>query len=267
MSKHFKQFIVHDKVVESSIITSFYLIPKDDIGDDISEWEQAKAGQYLTIRIPHEPRNLLRNYSISNDVDDKRYFRITVKRESAPVDKPDMADGIGSCWLHDNLQKGDKIDVAKPRGKFFLNQQSNKPVLLLSGGVGQTPLLAMLHQLAKSNRSTYFIHACQNGEVHAMQQEVQKLIAGKAHIRSYVAYAQPTQQDRENQRFNTEGYITKQILQSLLPASDCEIYMCGPSFFMATMFHHLIALGVAEDNIAYEFFGNAQSLKTLALKI
>lgn len=95
---------------------------------------------------------------------DTRYHRITVTRGGA--------DGVGSCWLHDHVEIGQTVEVAKPRGKFFPDEESTRPVLLLSGGVGLTPMVSMLYRLDERDREVHFLHACENGEVHALRDEV-----------------------------------------------------------------------------------------------
>lgn len=261
MSSPFRRFQVVKKVQESSVISSFYLRPED--GDAV--WP-AKAGQYLTLRMPTPDGAVLRTYSVSSDVSNTETYRISVKREAAPVDVPDAPDGVGSCWLHDQVEVGSTLEIAAPRGTFILDESSQRPVLLLSGGVGQTPLLSMLHCLAKTSREAWYLHACENGAVHALQAEVNELVdqAGEHLLHSVVVYRQPLEADYEAQGFDSMGFIDKAFLQSLLPMDDYEVYLCGPTAFMVAMYQLLTELGVAKSRITYEFFGDAASLEALA---
>ena len=263
MSQAFRRFQVVKKVVESTVIISFYLQPED------SEvlWP-AQAGQYLTLRIPTTDKPILRTYSLSADITHPDSYRITVKREAAPLTSMDIPNGVGSCWLHDVVEVGSLLEVAAPRGHFVLDESSQRPVLLLSGGVGQTPLLCMLHSLAKTSRETWYIHACENGAVHAMQSEVNDLVdQSDNQLHSIVVYREPLTADYDAQGFDCIGYIDKALLQSRLPLDDYDVYLCGPTAFMVAMYKLLIELGISKSRIAYEFFGKAVSLDALAFGV
>ena len=259
MSAQFRRFKLIDKVKESSVITSFYFKPIDK--DPLLP---AKPGQYLTLQIPIGNNTVLKTYSLSNNVINTNYYRISVKRESAPLSQPELPDGIGSCWLHDKFHVDDVINIALPRGKFTLNETRQRPVILLSGGVGQTPMLAMLHTLVTTQRDALYLHACENGDVHAMHTEVSELVnKSQGRIRNHVVYANPTEKDKQSNTFDNEGYIDKALLKSLLPIDDCEVYLCGPPPFMKAMYLILIDLGIPKLSIAYEFFGNGTPLEAL----
>lgn len=251
MTDPFRRFRVALKRRESRVITSFYLKPDD--GGDI--WPY-RPGQFLTLRIPTTGGLVLRTYSLSTADTKTRMHRISVKRED---------QGIGSGWLHDRVAEGDVIEVAAPRGGFVLDEGSTRPVLLLAGGVGVTPLLAMLHRLAATDRKVWFIQAAEDGDVHALRDEVAGLAAAAAgRIVARSVYQSPTDQDRVARRFDAEGFISRELLQSLLPLDDYDVYLCGPSPFMVAMWRLLTGLGVAPDRIAYEFFGKGGSLARLA---
>ncbi|WP_113911515.1 2Fe-2S iron-sulfur cluster-binding protein [Roseovarius dicentrarchi] len=250
MAGGFRKFRVADKVRESDIITSFYLVPED--GAPV--WD-AKPGQYLTLRLPGGGAPVLKTYSVSCDARETRHHRITVKREAGIDGNP---DGAGSSWLHDRVGAGDVIDVAAPRGTFVLDEDSRRPVLLLSGGVGLTPLVSMLHALAGSGRDVYFLHACENGQVHALRDEVRACAGDR--VKPLFVYRSPTDADRKAGHFDAEGMIDKAFLQKHLPIDDYEAYICGPTPFMAAMYRLLQDLGVPKGQIAYEFFGKASSL-------
>ncbi len=251
MAEGFRRFRVARKHPESSVITSFHLEPED--GGAL--WDM-RPGQYLTLRLPLEGQSVLRTYSLSALPDGCNHHRISVKRE-------DM--GLGSGWLHDNVAEGDVLEIAAPRGHFFLNEDSARPVLLLAGGVGQTPLMAMLQKLAGTQRRAWFLHAVENGEVHALRNEAAAIAAasqGRIAVRHI--YRNPSDQDRSAGRFDAEGVIDREFLQKLLPIDDYEVYLCGPTPFMVAMWRLLTGLGIAPERIAYEFFGKGGSLAALA---
>lgn len=251
MATGFRRFRVAQKLPESSNITSFHLAPED--GGPL--WDM-RPGQYLTLRIPGPDGPVLRTYSLSALPDGQAAHRISVKREE---------QGLGSGWLHDHLAEGDVIEVAAPRGSFVLDEASSRPVLLLAGGVGLTPLLAMLHRLAQTQRRVWFVHAVENGDVQALAGEVAGLAEGSGgRITVRNLYRAPRPQDRDAGRFHAEGVVDRAFLQALLPLDDYDVYLCGPTPFMVAMWQLLTGLGVAPGRIAYEFFGKGGSLAALA---
>ncbi|PIE13485.1 MAG: oxidoreductase [Rhodobacterales bacterium] len=256
MAGAFRKFRVADKVVESEIITSFYLEPTD--GAPIGK---VKPGQYITLRVPGGDEPVRKMYSVSCNPSETRYHRITVKREAGQNGAP---DGVGSCWLHDQVDIGSIVEVADPRGSFVLDEDSTRPVLLISGGVGLTPMVSMLHRLRDSTREVYFLHACENGAVHALRDEV--LSCANERIHPLFVYRTPSAEDRAAKLFDAEGVIDKAFLQQHIPIDDYEAYICGPTPFMAAMYQLLQQLGVPKKRIAYEFFGKATSLDALAEK-
>ena len=256
MAEGFREFRVANKVIESDIITSFYLEPVD--GAPV--WD-VKPGQYITLRVPSSGDLILKTYSVSCNPSETSHHRITVKREVGQNGAP---DGVGSCWLHDHVNIGDLIEVAAPRGTFFLDEDSKRPVLLLSGGVGLTPMVSMLHRLRETDREVYFLHACENGQVHALRDEVTACV--NARIKPLFVYRSPSDADRAAKSFDAEGVIDKLFLRKHLPIGDYEAYICGPTPFMVAMYQLLQDLGVPKTRIAYEFFGKASSLDAVAEK-
>ncbi|MDH6234950.1 ferredoxin-NADP reductase [Mesorhizobium soli] len=255
----FRELKVVTKVRESSIITSFHLEPVEPEG-----WRPFEAGQFLVFRFPvREGKDfVLRNYSVSSSPERKGSYRITVKREAAP--RADVPGGVSSCHLHDHVEVGDVLTAEGPRGDFVLDRQSSRPVVLLSGGVGLTPLVSMLHALAGTQRRVFFIHACENGEVHALRDEVEALAASRPGMAVHFCYRFPTDADRAAGCHHSEGVITRELLQSLLPLDDYDFYLCGPSPFMQAVHGILRGLGVPRQRISYEFFGPATLLEAPA---
>lgn len=247
----FKNLRVAAKIVESSLITSFHLEAADG-----SALPTFRAGQFLVFRIPTGDvgGHVLRNYSLSGSPDDLSHYRISVKRE--PSGAPDLPVGLSSNHLHDSVGVGDILMAQGPRGEFVMDEVSDRPAVLLSGGVGLTPMIAMLHALAHhSSRRALFLHACENGDVHALRAEVDTLIGMRPGLSVHYCYRTPTAADRAARHFHSEGVITRDVLQSLLCLDDYDFYLCGPLPFMQAMYQTLRDLGVSKARIAYEFFG------------
>ncbi|MBU8877733.1 NO-inducible flavohemoprotein [Bacillus sp. FJAT-29790] len=250
----FRSFIVEKIVEESDVITSFYFTPAD--GKEIAEFI---PGQYISIKlnnIPGEQYTHIRQYSLSESPN-KKYYRISVKREDGLNNKP---AGIVSTYLHSQLKAGDTIEISAPAGEFIFENNAEKPVLLLSGGVGITPMLSMLHHLADKKQKTVFIHAAINGSVHAFSEEVKQIEANNEYINSFICYEKPTELDKEGKCYDKEGYITADWLKQVVNNKDSIVYMCGPVVFMQVMYEALIEAGFQKENIRYEFFGPAMDL-------
>lgn len=258
-NRRFRDYRVLEKLRESDVITSFVLEPVDGVVPPY------QPGQYLVFRLEIDGQTVLRNYSVSGDPDCTDRLRISVKHEKAPAGL-NVADGVASTWLHQHVQPGDVLNAAGPMGEFVLDESSQRPVVLLSGGVGQTPLLAMLHRLLKrSQRKVYVIHACDNSAVHAFADEMRELVAQREGVQLYFCYRNPTEHDEQAGLHHVTGLITREQLQRWLPLDDYEFYLCGPSAFMQSNYGVLRSLGVARERIHYEFFGPATVLEnTLA---
>lgn len=252
----FRTFTVIKKVKESDVITSFYFSPADD--KDISDF---LPGQYISVKlnIPGEDYTHIRQYSLS-DSPEKTYYRISVKKEEGNADKP---AGKVSNYLHNELQEGDQIKISAPAGEFVLDHAADKPVILLSGGVGITPMLSMLHHLDASGikKETSFIHAAINGNVHAFAEEVKNIEENNEWVQSYICYEKPTAEDKEKKQYDKEGYITSDWLKTIAANKDSQVYMCGPVPFMQAMYEALLEAGFKKENIRYEFFGPSMQLK------
>nr|WP_246427689.1 NO-inducible flavohemoprotein [Paenibacillus phyllosphaerae] len=248
----FKDFVVDKKVAESDVITSFYLKPAD--GKPLVEF---LPGQYITLKadIPGEEHTHLRQYSLS-DRPGESYYRISVKREDAHDGDP---AGVVSTYLHSKLQEGDTIAITAPAGDFYLDVAANTPVVLISGGVGITPLLSMLNTIAAVNptREVTMIQAARHGKVHAFGKHVKQLADTHPSVKSFVIYQEPTQEDQAAKSYDQEGHITSEWLKSALTLqADTDYYFCGPRSFMHAVHKQLKELGVPANRVHYEFFGS-----------
>jgi ferredoxin-NADP reductase/MOSC domain-containing protein YiiM/ferredoxin len=226
---------------ESSTITSFLLVPTEDTRPTPT----AAPGQYLTVRVRPQPdQPLIRSYSLS-DLADERGYRISVKRE-----------GAVSRYLHDRVRIGDLLDVAAPRGEFVLRDGTG-PVVLISAGVGATPVLAMLHALARerSGRPVWWLHGARNHDEHAFAAEVDALLAALPDNHRLVAYSKPANPDTPGAGYDLSGRLDLTALEQAGVPRDADFYVCGPDGFMRAIGAALTARGVAPERIATEIFG------------
>ncbi|MBB5325875.1 nitric oxide dioxygenase [Anoxybacillus tepidamans] len=253
--KDFRKFVVQKKVKESDVITSFYLVPEDQ--GAISDF---LPGQYVSVKvdIPGETYTHIRQYSLS-DAPGKQYYRISVKKEAATDEQP---AGIVSNYLHDHVQEGDVLELSAPAGDFTLDMTKETPVVLISGGVGITPLLSMANTLVmkQPERKITFIHAAVNGNVHAFDSHMTRLTEEHESLSYYICYQSPSETDRQKPHFAKEGFIHLEWIQSVVQDQHADFYFCGPLPFMKTVYHALKEWGVPEENIHYEFFGPAGDL-------
>ncbi|WP_078428221.1 NO-inducible flavohemoprotein [Alkalihalobacterium alkalinitrilicum] len=253
--KEFRPFTVAKKVQESDVITSFYLKPEDE--GALSDF---LPGQYISIKIviDGEEYNHIRQYSLS-DVSGTGYYRISVKREDA---RQDIPAGVVSTYLHNHVNEGDVLEITAPAGDFVLNTENDRPVFLISGGVGQTPMISMLKTLINRvpEKQVTYIHAAINGKYHALGEEVATTVSNSNNVNYYVAYEQLTDEDRAAAIYQKEGYIDLDWLKSVVKSTDAEFYFCGPVPFMKVINQSLKDLGVPQEQIHFEFFGPAGEL-------
>ena len=243
----FRQLTVSAITRESDSSISIRL--EDPTGAPLPE---ARPGQFLTVRIqPDGLRPILRNYSLSGPPD-AGYYRLTVKRER---------DGVASGYLHTRLTVGDQLDIAAPRGTFILDQ-TRAPALLISAGIGATPVLAMLQSLVqqRSDREIWWLYGARNGHEHPFAAETRTLLAALPNVRTHVYYSRPDPSDLEGRDFDSAGHLTASILAELTPPTDAEAYVCGPAAFMADISAGLGALGLDGSRVHTEPFGPAPSV-------
>lgn len=253
----FREFVVKKKVAESQNITSFYLEPKDR--DPLSPF---KPGQFLTFRlsIPDSDEPVLRTYSLS-DSPHCPYYRVSIKRENPPSDAPDAPPGLSSSYFHDRVEEGAVLEVGAPRGSFVLDDDNERTLVLLSAGVGITPLLSMLNTVAASGRKVWFIHGARNGREHAFGQHVRDLAREHDNISVHIAYSAPDASDVASTDYDSIGRVNIDLLKRILPFDNYGFYLVGPTPFMRDIFSGLCAMGIDEGRIHYEFFGPAAALQ------
>ena len=248
-----RDFVIESMKAESEVIRSFVLVPKD--GRRVM---RHKPGQYLTFALELPGREpLKRNYSISSAPEDRAY-RISVKREA----RPGVPPGVVSNWLHDQAGPGTVLKVAPPAGEFFLNEKEDNPVVLLSGGVGLTPMISILEHLVRtgSGRPLWYIHGAENGRVHAMGAHVRELATQARNVTVRTFYNVPDPGDQVGRDYDERGLISGSWLAGNTPVEEAMYYLCGPRPFLRAMVGGLARTGVALNRILYEFFGPADEL-------
>ena len=248
-----RSFVVERKEPESETITSFYLVPED--GAPLADF---LPGQFLTLEldIPGQPRPVIRTYSLS-DNPNPEYYRLSIKREPAPADEPDLPAGLSSNYFHDQVEGGTMLRVGAPRGKFHLDPDSERAAVLLSGGVGLTPMVCMLNAIVKSDapRPVWFVHGTRNGREHAMGAHVRRLAEENENVHVHIRYSQADPDDVEGRDYDSRGRVDMALLKQVLPFDDYDFFICGPTPFMRSLYCGLLSLGMSESRIHYEFFG------------
>jgi ferredoxin-NADP reductase len=211
----------------------------------------ALPGQYVVLRLqPAGSAPLFRSYSLSGPVSTERY-RISVKIES---------NGVAGIWLREHVRVGDTLDVSSPRGSFIL-RNAERPVVLLSAGIGSTPVLAMLHSLAvaRSTRQVLWLHAARDREHHPFAGEVGSLMLDLPHGRSYVCYSRPGSLDKLGEHFEGAGHFSRSVFDRAGVPPEADVYLCGPTGFMADMKALLVSFGIVPERIHIEIFNGLEA--------
>lgn len=244
----FRSLRVSRKLRESSNVISLVLEPAD--GEPLAA---ALAGQFIALRLRPRPDGsaLFRSYSLSGAPSEDRY-RISVKHEP---------HGAAGAYIEAQVQVGDSLDASAPRGSFTL-RQGERPVVLVSAGIGATPVLAMLHALAagQSRREIWWIHGARNSSEHAFAAEVRELLKTLPGSRSHILYSEPKPTDRPTVDFDRVGRVGVDGFEEMGVPPDADFYICGPVAFMSGLVNGLAGRGVARDRLHTENFGAAQSM-------
>ena len=247
-SPGFQSLVVTSINRESADVLSFAIQNADG-----HRLPMALPGQYVVVRLRPTTGGapLFRSYSLSGPLSTERY-RISVKIEP---------NGAAGNYLQEHLHVGDRLDVSSPRGDFVL-QPGERPTVLLSAGIGATPVLTMLHALAgaRSTRQVIWLHTARDGQHHPFADEVRRLIRALTNGRSYVCYTRPGPTDKKGEGFNAMGRFSRSVFDELELPRDADVYLCGPTRFMADMKEALTALGVAPERIHIEIFSGGESM-------
>ena len=237
--KGYRNFTITNKENESSLITSFCLKPAD--GKAVATY---KAGQYISIMLDLPEEGIVfRNYSLSCSPNGK-YYRISVKREE---------NGLVSNYLHDTLCQGDKVQVNPPYGSMYL-KETDKPAVLISSGVGITPMMSILQDAADQQltRQIYFIHGAPDRNTHAFKDDVVSLSTYHDNVNHQFFYSRDPVKSADAKA----GRITMNSIKEIVGhEKDAEFYLCGPAQMMKGLYRELINWGVTSNNIVFEYFG------------
>lgn len=257
----FRKFVISEKVLEAKDIRSFYLTPHDH-----RPLPAFQPGQYLTFRlnVPGQPKPTVRCYSLS-DAPRPDAFRVTIKRIGPPPGKPDGAPGLSSSFFHDELDEGDIVDVKAPAGHFCLDPEDLRPVVLIGGGIGLTPVLSMLNAIVAANarRDVWFFYGVRNKGEHAMADHLRQVAADNPNVQVHVCYSDPGPEDKAGIDYRHGERVGLDLLKRALPSNDFDFYICGPPPMMHSLVEGLQAWGVPAPRIHHEAFGPA-SVKSVA---
>ncbi len=244
----FRQMRVANIKKESDSVTSFILEPID--GQPLPLFQ---SGQFVVLRLLVDPGKspVLRSYSLS-DLPAADHFRISVKSE---------LNGIGSSFLCNRAREGDVLDVSAPRGSFTLRPSQN-PVVLLSAGVGATPVMSMLHSLAaeRSQREIWWIYGARDRVDHPFAEESRSLLKQLSRGQGYIVYSRPAAADQVGADFDAPGHIDTALLERIGVSQDSDYYLCGPSSFLQNMRDGLRDWGVLAGNVHTEIFGSLEGI-------
>jgi uncharacterized protein len=252
--RDWRNFVVVRKVKESKEITSFYLKPED--GSEIPGFQ---PGQFLTIKldIPGQAKPVIRTYSLSDYPEPCDYYRLSIKHEPAP-DGLDVPPGLSSNFMHDQVQEGSVIPAKPPSGTFVLDVHKTIPVVLISNGVGITPMISMAKACSRlnPNRPIWFVHGARDGQSHAFRDEVLNLAEQNLNLQIYFAYSRPRPED--DGQFQRTGYVDTALIQTLV-GQDAEFFLCGSPPFLQSLREGLQIRGVPEDRVFFESFMKART--------
>ena len=257
-----RKFRIREKVAEGGDICSFYLVPHD--GKALPPFS---PGQYLTfnLRLPGREKPLVRCYSLSDSPLQSDYYRVSIKRLGPPPREPDAPPGLSSNYFHNDLQAGDIVDVKAPSGNFWLDLSKHRPVVLIGGGVGLTPMISMLNAICESGsqRETWFFYGVRNGDEHIMRAHLEALEAEYENVHVRVCYSDPKDDEVEGEGFHHGCRVSVDLFKKVLPSNNYEFYICGPPPMMEALTEGLDEWGVPEPDVFFEAFGPA-SVKKIA---
>ena len=232
---------------ESRDVSSLVLVPTDH-----QPLDAAQPGQFVVLRLKPRPDTpaLLRDYSLSN-APSAAYYRVSIKQEER---------GAASTYVRSQVRVGDVLDVSAPRGNFTLGP-GNHPIVLLSAGIGVTPVLAMLHTLVAeaSLREVWWLHGARNGEEHSFAQESRQLLQALPHSHSHILYSRLGPGDRPGLDFDTPGRLNMAVLQELGVPRDADFYLCGPPAFLQDWTSGLADWGIPRERVHTEIFGPGEA--------
>ena len=266
-----RKFIVMRKVKESDGITSFYLHPEDN-----GAIPDFSPGQFLTLKldISGQSRPVIRTYSLSDYNRSPMNYRLSIKREPAP-NNLNVSPGIASNFMHDSIQEDSIIWVKPPTGKFVLDVNSPKPAVLISNGVGITPMIAMAKAATQIDplRQIWFLHGTRDGSNHAFRDEINALRANHPNLHIIYCYSRPMAEDTGH--YHHRGYVDAALVQNIVApemqklcgSTDADYFLCGSPSFMDAIRDGLKMLGVPDRHVMFESFTKAMPKASTAVEV
>jgi nitric oxide dioxygenase len=257
----FKEFTVQKKEKESGVIESVFLLPPE------GHKSHTKAGQYMSLKLatPGMPTDsILRQYTISNSPARDGYYRLTIRKEYFNEQRDPSATappGMMSTFVHDYLQEGDKILGSAPFGTFFIKDEDihdERPLVLLSSGVGSTPMMSMLREVLADGRKgkIEWFHGARDGSQHAFREFMIQAFKDNSNLSRFVAYSNPLPWDQYGKSYHVKGRLTIDIIKKQLNGNpDCNFYFCGSTPFMEMLLKGLEEWGVPNERIHWESQG------------
>lgn len=244
----YKRFIVDNKKKENDVVTSFYLKPVTK-----EKLVSHKPGQFISIKPIKEGEKSeeVRQYSLSMKPGED-FYRISVKKE----DK-----GLISSYLHDKVNVGEEVYITDPLGTFVL-KDSNKPLVLISAGIGITPVMSMLYEALDKNRKVIFVQVVQNSKLQTFKKEIKSLSNENNNLKTVIFYGDPLESDKLGVDYDISGRITQEWIKDNLPENG-DFYFCGPVGFMKLIYNSLKSMDIEEESINYEMFGPSANLANI----
>lgn len=256
----FRKFQIAKKIRECEDVYSFYLAPHD--GKSLPAF---KPGQYLTFQldIPGRDKPVVRCYSLS-DCHRKDAYRVTIKKAIAPPDQTGVPHGVASHFFCDKLKEGDILDVKAPGGNFYLNLHKQTPVVLISGGVGITPMLSMANAILESGskREIWFFFGARNNEEFIQREHLFKLAREHENFHLRACFSKPRATEELGRDYHHAERVSVKLMKELLPSNNFDYFLCGPGAFMKAITDDLTAWGVPDSSVFFEAFGPATVKKT-----
>ena len=262
----YRKFQIRRKEIENELndICSFYLVPHD--GRPLPPF---KPGQFLTFQLhisaedqTGPPKPTIRCYSLSDSSKEDEY-RVSIKKIPPPRDNRDAPPGLASNYFHDHLNEGDIVDVKAPGGGFFLDTTQEKPVVLIGGGIGVTPVLSMLSHIIESGskRETWFFYGLRNSDEHVMREHLDQIALENDNVHLHICYSGPKDTDVEGKDYHHECRVSADLFKEVLPSNNYQFHICGPPPMMESLVADLEEWGVPDEDVKFEAFGPASVKK------
>jgi hypothetical protein len=259
-----RKFVIARRTIENSAgdICSFYLVPHDQ-----RPLPPFFPGQFLTFElpVPGQPAPIVRCYSLSQSSLVRDSYRVTIKKLGPPPKAPEgTPPGLSSNYFHNELTEGSIVEVMAPAGAFYLDEESTRPVVLVGGGVGLTPVVSMLETLVMSgsNREVWFFYGVRNQAEHAFFEHLKQIDRDNANVHVVVCYSSPTENCIEGSHYTSAGFVSVELMKAMLPSNNFEFFICGPPPMMDMITRDLEAWGVPDEDIHFEAFGPATVKKS-----